>query len=577
MLSVALEVRTECRKCLASMPVNTLALDVSCASCGSSTSVGADTWKALFRAPLYDGPKMVPNEGRRGATSGLSLSYTRLSPRCHECGLEIPVASILGVQDQAMLGCKRCGAQTWVRSVPSGFNDALPPITHIVGEDPDPLAGAPAPAAPATFPCPQCGSPLPFDGVTRAVTCRFCSASAHVPDTFVYRGRRRTVARWFICFHAAIPDAAPPPGAVAAGLFDWEEPPDAGVDEDGNLYCAATQVHWVIEGEDVKRKTVVALWSVDPSLKVRWVQQEQMIETRIAVSPQGRLLQVTPTLPLWRSSEDGRPLEQDARIQAALKDRLSSPGATYDRDGTLLVLSRGKLIRISPDGREKPLWGRDIKGKSDASMSPCELPSFPSRVNTDGDIHIYCAPDGSVYLMDSSEVARFTPGGQKVYGVRLPSEVVHGSYRVLGADLAGDAYVVCTDKLVRLSPTGKRSIVLESSRDGLPRSPMSIAVARDGSFWLFARNGLAWRFGSDGALLFASEREPRPRKPTPEELGRRASEMITTRVAAVHREELDRHKEREEAEFQRRARIMLVFLLLLVIFIMWLLAPWWLR
>ncbi|WP_438028937.1 hypothetical protein [Sorangium sp. So ce233] len=506
MISVAVRIETECGTCRMPMPVNTLAREVGCQSCGRPTALGAALWQALLRDPVYDGPRMLRNEGRRSLTGKLSAAYTRLGPCCHGCEKEIPAASIQEVREQAMLRCDRCAKQTWVRTVPAEFAGALPNITHIVGEDPDPLTLAPALAAEAaTFPCPQCGSPVPFDGVNRACTCRFCNASVHVPDDFVYRGRRKVAARWFLCFHPLVADGAPAAMAVVAGLFDWEEPPDVAVDAADNLYCAARQSHQVTVGYETTKKTDDVIWSVDRSLNIRWLHRNRSKAVRLVLSPKGTLL-VTgwgwSSRP-WLSVETGAPVGGAPEIDMNLLD---CHDMACDHDGSLMILKGDRLRRITPEGAEMPVWpGGAQRGDTHAS-SPRNFPDCPVEVST-ADMRVCCGPDGSIYLMNQHELARFEATGRKIYGVTLFFDPPGSKYRTLGADVHGNAYVLRSRQLVRISSTGEQTVVLESKIGALPEARMSIAVCRDGSIWLFGAKGRAWKFAPGGALLFASEKE----------------------------------------------------------------------
>jgi Zn finger protein HypA/HybF involved in hydrogenase expression len=572
MVSVAIEVHAECGTCRMPMPVNTLAPEVRCPGCGRPTAISTDLWKAILRDPTYDGPKMLPNEGRRGSAGKVSFSYTRRGPCCQGCKQEIPATSVQEVKDQAMLRCERCAAQTWVRSVPAALTGALPNVTHLVGEDPDPLANAPAsPAEVATFPCPQCGSPVPFDGVTRALTCRFCSASVHVPDDFVYRGKRRVGAPWFLCFHPSIVDNASAAKAVAAGLFDWVEPPLAAVDAEGNLYCAAKQSRWVPTRDGFVREEVDHIvWSVDPSLNVRWIQRGLSRVVTLALSPKGQLLLTDRggSSNFWFSCSTGMCLN------AIDGDLVRGEDLTCDREGFLLILKDQRLRRSSPEGSDVPPWRGSGSKKSKSSMSPRQLPDRPVELNVEASMRIHGGPDGSIYLMDLDELARFDADGQKIYGIKLPSEAADLRYRLLGADLLGNAYILRSKKLVRVSAGGENRVILESKRDGLPRSEMSIAVCPDGSFWLFGKAGLAWKFDPSGALLFASEKEPRPKKATAQEVMQKDTEARMQRAVLEEEEQRRRNDERREAERRRswekeRPR----FIVVTVLMILALLAP----
>ncbi|XXX80609.1 hypothetical protein WMF30_17790 [Sorangium sp. So ce134] len=438
--------------------------------------------------------------------------------------------SIVGVRDQAMLRCDRCATQTWVRTVPAELAGLVPDVTHLVSEDQEPLAGAPVPEAEAaTFPCPQCGSPVAFDGVNRACVCRYCGASAHVSDEFVYRGRRRVAALWYLCFHPSVVESGPTAHSVSAGLFDWEETPEAAVDTEGNLYCAATPSYYYYASDgDIRKAIHHVLWSIDPSLNIRWIQRDRPQAARFVRCAQDELLVIDDGgSPLrWISLKAGT-LDETARALAPLADvaLLERGHMTCDRGGALLILKDGKLRRITPDGVEVPVWKNGPRGEATderSALSASSLPELP-----DHPVHVgssltgmHCGPDGSLYLLATGALARFDADGRKMYCVTLDRFPEDEGHRALDADLHGNAYVLCGDCVVRVSALGEQSVVLQAGRDALPRSKMSLAVCPDGAFWLFGGQGLAWKFEPGGRLLFASEKEPRPRKPTFDDLVR---------------------------------------------------------
>ncbi|WP_437878079.1 hypothetical protein [Sorangium sp. So ce513] len=703
MISVAVKIETECGTCRMPVPVNTLAREVGCQSCGRPTVIGGEVWQALLRDPVYEGPKMLRNEGRRRRAGKVSATYSRRGPCCQGCERELSAASIQEVPDQAMLRCERCAQQTWVRRVSAELAGALPNITHLVGEDPDPVAQTPALAAEAaTFPCPQCGSPVPFDGVNRACTCRFCSASVHVPDEFVYRGRRKVAASWFLCFHPSIVEAAPAPVAVAAGLFDWEELPEVVVDPDGNLYCAATQLHWVA-GRNGDPKQIVdhVVWSIDSSLNVRWIQRNCSKAGRLVLFPDDTLLVIgdEKSAPAWLSCKAGTPAgEVIATAEQIAADVLDCDHSTRDRDGSLLVQKSGMLRRISPSGAQMPVWpkgapwdeaaesagaddedeqppqvtlqisakgmllvtrgenpsrawlpfeagasvdeggsaagegARDLARREGIPLLPqllklqqvaasgAEIPGGPEHAPGHGDevddadaardsdaaaedagdpfcwsLHSFpgrsehlemtsarvdCGPDGSIFLREADGLTRFDVSGRKIYHVNFPHDDLVLARHAFGADSSGNAYMLGDGQLMRVGATGARSVVLRADRDRLPRENMRIKVSPDGTFWLFGEKGLAWRFDSGGRLLFASEKEPRPRKPTYSELlqekldaSQRAFQAHMAAVQAEAQRMVDEAVERE-ANAQRRSNrigcvLSVVVAIAMFLFFMW--------
>ncbi|WP_437986098.1 hypothetical protein [Sorangium sp. So ce117] len=566
MISVAVKIETECGTCRMPMPVNTLAREVGCPSCGRPAALGVDLWQALLRDPLYNGPRLLPNEVRRSAAGKLSAAYIRRAPACQGCEKAIPASSIQAVVDQAMLRCDRCAVQTWVRRVPPELAGALPDITHLVGEEPDRLAGAPAPQAePATFPCPQCGSPVAFDGVSRACACRFCSASVHVPDEFVYRGRRRVVAHWYLCFAPSVVVRTPAAQAVAAGLFDWEGLPEAAVDAEGNLYCAATQSRWYLDQAGrTQHKNDRVLWSMDPSLGIRWLQRDRPDEVRFLGCAKDTLLVIDAggAPPLRLASATGAPLESAGAVAPSIELSLIEQGClSYDHDGSLLLHKDGKLQRIGPDGAAMRVWAdgatRSDTGE-DSYWSLTSLADHPVTLSSLASTSIHCGPDGSLYLLDANLLARFERGGRKVYCVEIGGGSADRPRGAVGADRDGNAYVIRGDRLVRVGATGNESVILHVERDALPRSDMSIAVCPDGSFWLFGKEGLAWKFDPRCKLLFASEKEPRPKNPAMREVMDQQLEnglaMINVQVEAIREDAMRSAREMDRLENERQAR-----------------------
>jgi len=559
MVSLGVELKTTCSTCDLPMPVNTLAPEVSCASCGRPTTVGTSVWRALFRTPIYDAPRMLARETRLSTAESLRATYARMNPRCWGCQKEIPIESIREVNDQAFLPCDRCGKSTWVRAVHAELAAVLPDVTHLVGEDPEPLPGGP-PSAPdlAVFPCPQCGSPLPFDGVTRALTCRYCGAHAHVPDDFVYRGRTRVAKRWFLCFAPSVPDAAPSPQAVDAALFFWKGLARAFIDGEGNLYCACMQKPWLSGSKyRLEQPEDFVIWSVDPALNVRWVRRDLRYEVdenlRVLFSPPGELL-ITDrrcTSQLRLSCADGSTIaEIGGPKPATLEGVALFEDLTCDRNGSVLMLKEGRLLRLDPSGKEIPTWLKGASGEEGSRL--LELHDYPVQFETSA-TQIHVAFDGSVYLCNY-ELIRYEPDGRKSYCVDL-SPFPDPTFSTLGGDGRGFAYVLGEDVVLRFSPSGACETVLKRERGGLPQYEMNLAVAPDGSFWLFGTEGLAWRFAPDGALLFASGSEQRPKKVTEEDLDRQIHEASKQRIEATMAEAMAKAAAMQKALTEKIAQV----------------------
>ncbi|WP_437736761.1 hypothetical protein [Sorangium sp. So ce1335] len=383
----------------------------------------------------------------------------------------------------------------------------------------------------------------------------------HVPDEFIYRGRRKVVAHWYLCFHPSVAVCAPAAQAVAAGLFDWEELPEAAVDAEGNLYCAATQSRWLFdENGRLREKIDHVLWSLDPSLSIRWLQRDRPEPVRFLGCVKDTLVVVGAgsSPPLRLTSTTGNPVE-DAGFAAPSIDlaEIEHRHLACYPDGSLLFEKNGKLRRVAQSGAEMPVWPHSAPRNEVDDEPPWSLNSLadwpvtvPSSLTA-----MHCGPDGSLYLQEANMVARFDATGRKVYCVELGRNSADRRALLLGADPAGNVYVIRSDRLVQVGAGGGQSVVLLVERDALPRARMNIAACPDGSFWLFGEKGLAWKLAPGGRLLFASEKEPRPKIPTRDEVVQQhvdtTTEMLKVRAQA---EVENMHRVYGELERQKRQR-----------------------
>ncbi|WP_438039900.1 hypothetical protein [Sorangium sp. So ce128] len=563
MASVAVKVETKCGACGARVPVNRLAREVGCPRCGRSTAIDGGLWSGLLRDAIHDGPKLALNEERRSSAGDLSVVYARAVPACHGCETAIPVASVQEVRAQALIRCARCARRIWVRAVPAEVAGALPSVTHLVGEEPDRRALPPElQVDAATLPCPRCGATVELDGVNRTCACKLCGASVSVPGERVGSGASQAATPWVLCFDPSVSERAP---AVAAGLFDWKGLPEVAVDREGNLYCAATQSRWHCDASGcVNEEVEHVLWSIDPSLNVRWVRRDLPGAARSLHCSKDRLLVIGArrSPPLWLSLTTGAPVEDPAA--AALvpdADRRARGLLTCDRDGSLLICADGKLRRIAANGVEVPVWASSAR-QSDASIY--DLKDLRDRpVHLGGTAHtLHCGPDGSLYMVDESPggaLARFDADGRKVYCVELPRPEMDHEELALGADLRGNAYVLGCSRVVRVSATGEPSIVVKAEIDFEAEdgpsfwSERRLAVCPDGAFWLFSEEGIAWKFDPAGRLLFDGEKEPGPRKMTRDQALQRAADMAEERLNLEMKLEMEQARARAEEEQARVA------------------------
>jgi hypothetical protein len=179
------------------------------------------------------------------------------------------------------------------------------------------------------------------------------------------------------------------------------------------------------------------------------------------------------------------------------------------------MLKEGRLLRLDRNGKEIPTWSEGKGATGDGHDRLSELHDHPIQLET---LHtqIHVGFDGSVYLVQG-ELSRYEADGRKAYCVELPFSADH-RYNVLGADGRGCAYVLSEDVVLRSSPSGACEAILKRELGGLPIYEMNLAVAPDGSFWLFGTGGLVRKLAPDGTVLFASGHVQQPPTMTYQEL-----------------------------------------------------------
>jgi hypothetical protein len=533
MLGLAIELRVRCEGCGQPVAVNAFTERVTCRSCQRGMTLDTERWMTVLETPLAEFGELDPDEGRNvtmmGGAGMCELMFGNQAPRCNGCKAAV-VAEALGFADRGWTVCIACGQRMSVRRAPPAL--AAVGAVALVNEDLDQLstqptgavAAAPGGIQPILFHCPGCTAPLSVDGSKRMITCQYCAVEVYLPDDLWQRLHPApTTSRWYLWMTEV--DRA----AARLAKFHWYSFADAVIDAQGNLYCA---------GED-KDRDCFAVWCMTRDLKVRWVRDGldyDDSDARLALDPQGRLL-------LWQKGKHSATVlaVADGSVVGKLGGR-EPEGATehhldldrgdqllVDVDSTIVGLIGERLVRFGPDGSARATWPprSGIFGKKGEKLHPL-YGSGHQLADVDGvyveqvgnhpatfdDYTKLCfGSDGRLYAERSEWVACFDREGNRVYRIKLPLDNRRGDR--IAVDQAGQLYLLGTTpgdprprQLVRVSPDGKRVDVISGDRrvGGAIGDEDHMVVAPDGTVLVFGYNSRCRIIGSDGRLVFQTDK-----------------------------------------------------------------------
>jgi predicted RNA-binding Zn-ribbon protein involved in translation (DUF1610 family) len=529
--AVGVEVKVKCNACGNPVPVNALVAQVLCPKCERMCPIIPGEWTGLLNTALNVIPHLEPGDERRTPKlgSGPTVLAVRENPRCQGCKAELPAETFGAMVERGFGLCPACGKRMSCRRAGADVAPTVPARAILLGEDEDQLAGPPGnldarqAVKPINFPCPSCGATLPVDGLSRVVTCRFCSNDSFLPDALWQTFHPVRVSdRWYISY------------SLGERPFEWTQLREMVVDAQGNLYCIGT-LAWELRDFHV--------FSLGSGLELRWVRRDFVLDggTRLAIGPDGRLFLGDPGKHplLVLSCADGATVGQvGGAAQSGSPGGLDYADAktfAVDTDGTILVLAGKSLRRFTPDGREIEPWpGVPPERRSPEVRSVGEL--FPQPVHFDAE---YCDQiaigwDGFIYLTRDEKVTKLDHGGKIVHqtAVRMMSVqrrwgaaangwlYVFGDARDPRVAWPSDSETVPTVMVV--SPDGReqRRCLLDQASGGPLGSEDHLAVTPEGVVWLLGYNGLARRIGPDGTPQLVSgpsrerdEQERRKRRP----------------------------------------------------------------
>jgi predicted RNA-binding Zn-ribbon protein involved in translation (DUF1610 family) len=497
MLSLLLEIKTDCTHCGNPLPINAFVEKIFCDKCNKDNVLDAKLWSSLLEDQFKDILSFEDSEGRNSkimtGTFNFDIMYGRKNARCNSCKTDIPDDELNKFTDKGKYKCAKCSNEILVRPATDLLKSILKSSKYIVSEDENMLKGTsetPAEkdsAKPVLFTCPSCAGNLEIDGKERIVECKFCQSKVYLPDDLWF-SLHPVVSkeRWYITFDNKV---------VSEQLPAWDDLFDVAIDKEGNLYFACT-----VDNFD-KELTV---WSCSPDIKKRWSVNNLNIDkdkSLLTVSKKGELY-------VWDSTKhsmsvlsckdgslirkiNGGAKTKDNPYTFTVKD---CEALISDSDDTLLALINGAFVRFNPDGTRTSLWGdpsdteskgffsKLFSGSDDKIEIPeqdlYDIPELDKAGNKPHtlrkyEIKMFRGWDDFIYIYQIEynvvNIAKYTRRGERVWYTSIQL-TEFGS--CISADLNGNLFIAGIDenkksKLLRISPDSKNcDIVLKDISEG---------------------------------------------------------------------------------------------------------------
>ncbi len=487
MIGACLRAGVTCPRCDTTVPLNALVPSVRCHACGETLQIEHDDWESILGRLPEEAPGMEEGEGSRSRILGnhdFVVTRGRLAPRYGGTSRPVDPALLRDGVEKGSLRHPESGEPTSVRPVPGEYEDLLPGVVALLGEDPGLLAadssesdlqvdqGASRPVA---FGCPSCGGYLVAEARDRMAVCSHCGEKAAIPERLWERIHPpRKMRMWFLLLEAV----------------------EAGPSWGGDAYAAAPDgqggaVLAVADGEGPPM-----LLALDGSGTVRWSRRffeeapSEPGNPRLAPLPGGGVIawrQDRPDMHVL-SPADGRGLrtveghEPESASDWGRFTMLGCVGLAAFEDSVVLCSGpwrdgegrkQYRLLRFSLRGEPMDLW------------KPGKRPGFLSRLfgrRSRLDCFAKCGnrpealrdgvllaggSDGSMFMLQRNLLAKFDASGEKLFFVDLPDGYSEGDPVV---DASGRCWVLIhgaehETALVCVSPDGGNVIEAASTDD----------------------------------------------------------------------------------------------------------------
>jgi hypothetical protein len=107
MRTIAVQLRTSCRKCGSPLPLNAMVPRLSCAACGGQNELDDAFWTSVLGEDDLSTSTII-TDSREIA---LELSRPK-EPACAACGAGIPAAGALAAAEAGFIACPACAVRT---------------------------------------------------------------------------------------------------------------------------------------------------------------------------------------------------------------------------------------------------------------------------------------------------------------------------------------------------------------------------------------------------------------------------------------------------------------------------------
>ncbi|MBN2362901.1 hypothetical protein JXL83_02085 [candidate division WOR-3 bacterium] len=553
LISVAIELKTNCQKCDGTIHINALTEKILCPSCGEELNLNLQLWNDILEDPIKEAPNYEEGEGTNSTVMGginYQIMYGKQIPRFPDSKKNIDILKSEEYSEKGFVEDPDTGKKYSFRKVPVIYEKDFPGALYLAMEDFGLISGdkessqesAVKAHDPVAFACPKCGGFLDVDGKDRMIKCSFCNASVYLPDDLWKRIHPvETVTRWFIIMNER------------ERPFTWDSDAwDMVLDGENNIYLA-------VETDRSKMELV----SLDKDRTRRWTRKDLEYypetsngDTRLAIDGRGRLM-------LW--SGDKNTLLFLSTLTGETEDMLGGrkgkqPGKGNERfsmknaiclfadndDTFVVLLDRDKkdtdencyyeLMRYDYDGNAVDVWRKgetekNIFGKIKSFFSGTRgaqyfesLKDKPKRFR-DRDIKISLGYDCVYYFLCHEKLIKYSREGKKQYFVKLDCSYTYS--RAYG-DKDGNAYVLCSDGndkryVLKISPDGKQMTrhLLSVLDDGVVCSEEILALSEDGTFYLAGYSGRMRIVANNGKQVYRSEEAKEDEERTLEEKRRK--------------------------------------------------------
>ncbi|MGC9367492.1 MAG: hypothetical protein ACP5FK_10705 [bacterium] len=535
MIGILIEAKTKCPSCSSMIALNAMVDKITCTACGNICKFTMDNWETIIGNALEEVPYMEELEGSSSTIfSGnynYEIVYGRQHPSFRDDKQKIDIDQAIKQIVQGWIANPLTGKKFSVRAVPQKYQLKFPGIKYLFCEQFELLPTSPltedqietkSKTEPVYFNCPKCGGGLEIDGSQRLVNCRFCHASAYIPDDlWLILHPVKTVSRWYIWFDQY------------DRVFRWEEDLwDGVVDSQNNLYL-------VCESSNGNFKLVC----LNQEYKPTWIKNKLDFKTHTTRGDIKLSLTTDENLILHSYDQDHLLLidRNDGSVICSIPDMEQHPELKFkywesvacDIDDSLLVYlnpekkdaegySYYELLRFDLDLNPLPTWPHQKSEKpkwyswiTNLFKRTYGIPYFSGVKNRfeklkDFEIKINIGSDGNYYFSYYNYLLKYNRYGEKIYYMEIPCNYLRG--KVVG-DSNGYAYAL-TDQsddrntLIRISPDGQQAETYVDSikGGGLIGKEEFVLLSPSGYIFLLGYGGRIRVLSPDKKLIFISER-----------------------------------------------------------------------